>query len=190
MARLHSPSSGCALEDLIAAAPHGLSPDSSTELLQPARDRAASLALCPMAWHCPGMILLFLCPPLRDSHVSSPSHPSGNAKDQGCFCRQQGGHSVKCGVSSLVASPGRTTVLAATARMLSPAHGSGRQGSMSLTSSHPQPHHPDHCPPPSTWQDLTSLSISELSCSYPKPACWEQSCSSSHLATHRAGEMT
>lgn len=98
---------------VIAAAPHGVSPDGITDLLQPARDRAAALALCPKAWHCPGMTLLFLCSSLRNSHMSSPSHPSGNAKDQGCFCRQQGGQSGKCGVISLVASPDRTKVLAA-----------------------------------------------------------------------------
>ena len=46
------------------------------------------LVLCPMAWCCPGLPWANLAVSLptlkRQPHVQPFSHPSGNAKDQGC----------------------------------------------------------------------------------------------------------
>lgn len=70
---------GVSLQQLCMAA----SPDGSTDLLQPARERGAALVL---AWRCPGLpwvsLAVSLPTLLRQMHVQPFSHPSGNAKDR------------------------------------------------------------------------------------------------------------
>lgn len=118
-ASVHGVLWGVSLQQLCKVA----SPDGSTNLLQLVREREVLPWRCApwpgIVLSCPGPILLFLSPPLRDRHLSSPSlvplaMPVTMAVPKG----SREWHSVKCGGVSLVASSGRTRVSAATDRLL------------------------------------------------------------------------